>query len=68
MEENEDGGGSGMADHVEGWTVDLGVLRCGGCGFLVHGRMREWSEGDSREGDDGLGSILKRMGMGRTLP
>ena len=30
---NEGGEDSGTADHAEGRTTDLGVLRCGGCGF-----------------------------------
>ena len=41
MDENEDEGGSGMAD------PDASL--CGGCGFHTLGRVREWSRGGSRE-------------------
>ena len=56
--EKRGGNGSGMVDHTEGRTVDLGVLRCGGSGFLEHWRTRKQSGGDSREGGEGLGSVL----------
>ena len=45
-----------------------GGPRRNGCDFLMHGRTREWSGGDSRKGGDGLGSFIEAGARGKTLP